>query len=203
MSLQIIGFPRSNFVRTCRMAAEEKGVAYEHVPALPHSDEVKAINPLGLIPVMRHGDLEIAESIAITRYIDTAFDGPPLVPTDPRAAALVNRWIGTVAVSVDQLLVRNYVVEYAFHKDEDGNVVRTKIDRAIKRFPRMFAMLDDAVADGHLAGPDFSLADCFLMPILAGVRNFPEGEAALAGAERLNAYFTRTSERESFAKTAG
>ena len=30
--------------------------------------------------------------------------------------------------------MRNYVVEYAFHKDDDGNVVRTKIDRALKRF---------------------------------------------------------------------
>ncbi|MBT6588433.1 MAG: glutathione S-transferase, partial [Rhodospirillaceae bacterium] len=42
MALEIIGFPRSNFVRTVRMVAEEKGVPYEHIAAMPHSDEVKA-----------------------------------------------------------------------------------------------------------------------------------------------------------------
>ncbi len=201
MTLQIIGFPRSNFVRTCRMAAIEKGVPHENVEALPHSDEVKAINPLGLIPVMRHGDLAIPESIAITRYIDTAFEGPALVPVDPLAAAPVNRWIGTVAVSVDQLLMRNYVVEYIFHKDDDGNVVRDKIDRAIRRFPRMFAMLDEAVAPGHLGGAEFSLADCFLMPILSATQLFPEGREAVAGAPRLAAYFDKVAARESFTQT--
>lgn len=201
MTLQIIGFPRSNFVRTCRMAAIEKGVPHENVEALPHSDEVRAINPLGLIPVMRHGDLAIPESIAITRYIDTAFEGPALVPVDPLAAAPVNRWIGTVAVSVDQLLMRNYVVEYIFHKDDDGNVVRDKIDRAIRRFPRMFAMLDEAVAPGHLGGAAFSLADCFLMPILAAVQLFPEGREAVAGAPRLAAYFDKVAGRDSFTQT--
>ncbi len=60
-----------------------KGRAYEHIPALPHSDEVKAINPLGLVPGMRHDGLDLVESHAITQYIDTAFDGPALVPTDP------------------------------------------------------------------------------------------------------------------------
>ena len=49
------------------MVAQEKGVAYDHIPAMPHSDEVKAINPLGLIPVMRHDELELPESQAIAR----------------------------------------------------------------------------------------------------------------------------------------
>ena len=35
MTLEIIGFPRSNFVRTVRMVAHEKGVAYELDPAMP------------------------------------------------------------------------------------------------------------------------------------------------------------------------
>ncbi|PPR17427.1 MAG: hypothetical protein CFH40_02633, partial [Alphaproteobacteria bacterium MarineAlpha10_Bin3] len=152
MDLEIIGIPRSNFVRTVRMAAHEKGVAYTLNPAMVHSKEVKAIHPLGLVPAMRHDGLELAESQAIARYIDTAFDGPPLVPLDPRAAAPVNQWVSMVAASVDQLLMRRYVVEYAFHKDDDGNVVRDVIDKSVKRFPGMFAMLDNAVAGGFLGG---------------------------------------------------
>ena len=202
MTLEIIGFPRSNFVRTVRMVAHEKGVAYELTPAMPHSDEVKAIHPMGLIPVLRHDGLELAESQAIARYIDTAFEGPALLPGAPRAAASVNQWISLTAGAVDQLLMRNYVVEYAFHKDEDGNVVRTKIDRALKRFPAMFAMLEAAVAPGFLGTEAFSMADCFLVPILAATRNFPEGEAQLEGSAGLKAYFERIAERASFVETA-
>lgn len=202
MTLQIIGIPRSNFVRAVRMCAEEKGVAYEHVSAMPHSDEVKAINPQGQIPVMRHDGLALCESQAIARYIDTAFDGPPLVPTDPKAAAPVNRWVAATATGVDQLIMRNYVVEYAFHKDENGNVVRTKIDRAIKRFPRMFGMLENAVAPGYLGSSEFSMADCFLVPILNAARNFPEGKEAFEASEPLTAYFDRVAARDSFKNTA-
>jgi glutathione S-transferase len=92
-------FIGSNFVRAVCMVAQEKGVPYENISAAPHSDEIKALNPLGQIPAMRHDGLDLVESTAIARYIDTAFDGPALIPTDPREAAPVNRWIGTVMVN--------------------------------------------------------------------------------------------------------
>ena len=186
MSLEIIGFPRSNFVRAVRMAAHEKGVDYALAEARRHSDEVKAIHPLGLIPVMRHGELVLGESQAIARYIDGGFDGPDLIPSAPAKAAAVNQWIAITAGSVDQLLMRRYVVEYAFHKDDDGNVVRTEIDKAIKRFPEMFQMLDNAVAGGYLGTTSFTLADCFLPPILASARNFPEAREHLDGTSALD-----------------
>ena len=202
MALEIIGFPRSNFVRTARMVAQEKGVPYEHIPAMPHSDEVKAINPLGLIPVARHDGQDMVETYAIAHYIDTAFDGPALVPTDPKGAAAVNRWIMAVNTSVDQMLMRRYVVEYAFHKDKDGNAVRDVIDQTVKRLPKMFTFLEAAVADGYLGGDSFTMADCFLMPILAAVQNFPEGKENMANCPNLQAYFAKLSERDSFKDTA-
>ena len=202
MALEIIGGAGSNFVRAVRMVAEEKGVPYEHIAAAPHSDEVKAINPFGQIPVMRHDGLELPESHAIAIYIDTAFDGPALVPAEPKAAAEVNRWVAAVNTGVDQMLMRKYVVEYAFHKDEDGNVVRDVIDQTVKRLPKMFAMLDAAVAAGYLGGDSFTMADCFLLPILASVRNFPEGKESLEPSSNLSAYFASLSERPSFANTA-
>ena len=201
MSLEIIGFPRSNFVRAVRMVAEEKGVAYDLAPETPHSDAVKAINPTGKIPAMRHDGLELAESLAIARYIDDAFPGPKLTPEDPKAAAEVNRWTAMAATEVDQLLMRNYVVEYAFHKDADGNVVRTKIDQAIKRFPRMFKALEAAVADGYFGTDSFSMADCFVAPILTAASNFPEGKEAIAASPALSAYLARVQDRDSFKAT--
>ena len=202
MALEIIGVAFSNYVRTVRMVAEEKGAPYELTAVRPHSDEAKAIHPLGQIPSMRHDGLELAESSAIARYIDDTFDGAPLIPRGPREAAPINQWISMVTSSVDQLLMRRYVVEYAFHKDDDGNVVRTEIDKALKRFPKMFALLDAAVAPGYLGGDAFSMADCFLAPILSAVRNFPEGEEYLAGATALSAYMEKIATRPSFIATA-
>lgn len=202
MTLEIIGFPRSNFVRAVRMVAEEKGVAYELAAETPHSDAVKAINPTGKIPAMRHDGLEISESLAIAAYIDDAFDGPKLAPEDPKGAAKVNQWTAFVATEVDQLLMRNYVVEYAFHKDTDGNVVRTKIDKAIKRFPKMFGMIEASLADGYLGGDSFTMADCFLAPILNAASNFPEGKAAIEASTAISAYMAKMNQRPSFQATA-
>jgi glutathione S-transferase len=202
MALEILGFPRSNFVRTVRMAVQEKGVAYELVPEFPHADAIKAIHPLGLIPAMRHDGFELCEAVAIIRYVDRVFEGPSLYPDDPKTAAKVDQWASIAAVSVDQLLLRNYVVEYLFHKDDDGKVVRTKIDIAVKRFPKMFAMIGSAVAPGYFGSNEFSVADCFLAPILAAAKMFPEGQEALANNADLSAYFARVSARDSFTSTA-
>jgi len=81
--LQIIGGSPSNFVWVTRILCTEKGVPYQHVQALPHTPEVDAIHPFGKIPVMRHGDVTLCESRAICRYIDSVFDGPSLMPSEP------------------------------------------------------------------------------------------------------------------------
>ena len=202
MPVQIIGFNRSNFVRTVCMVAHEKGIEYELVPETPHSPAVKAINPFGLIPVMRHNDLEIGESQAIARYFDRTGSGPRLIPAEPVAAARVDSWIATIATNVDKVLLRQYVVPYLFHKDNDGNVIRTDIDKAIKRFPRVFGTLNDAVSRGYVAGDTFSMADCFVLPMLAAAQRFPEGKAAMADHADLAAYFGRMASRDSFTSTA-
>jgi glutathione S-transferase len=63
--LQIIGAPQSNYVWVVRIACHEKGVPYTLVPVMPHTPEVDAIHPLGKIPVLRHGNVTLAESRAI------------------------------------------------------------------------------------------------------------------------------------------
>ncbi len=202
MGLEIIGFPVSNFVRSVRMVAEEKDVPYGLVPERPHSPAVKELNPSGKIPAMRHDGFELCESLAIARYIEETFDGPQMIPEDPKEAAQVNRWTAFAATEVDQLLMRNYVVEYAFHRDDEGNVIRTTIDQAIKRFPRMFRMLEAAVEPGFFGTASFSMADCFILPILNSTNLWDEGEEAIAGSPKLAAYFARMQERASFQSTA-
>ena len=58
----------------------EKGVTFEsHYLDLlafdQHKPDYLAINPLGTIPAMTHGDLVLTESTAIMEYVDEAFRG--------------------------------------------------------------------------------------------------------------------------------
>ena len=70
------------------MAAFEKGVAFEsrYVDLLSfdqHTPEYLQINPNGTIPSMVHDGVLVAESTAMMEYLDAAFPGPPLRPSDP------------------------------------------------------------------------------------------------------------------------
>jgi glutathione S-transferase/GST-like protein len=80
------------------LALAEKGVAYEsHYLDLlsfdQHKPDYLAINPLGTIPAMTHGDLVLTESTAIMEYVEEAFDGPALMPADPVAKWRIRWWM--------------------------------------------------------------------------------------------------------------
>ncbi|MDC1311888.1 glutathione S-transferase family protein [Burkholderiales bacterium] len=201
MALEIIGTPISNFVRAVRMVAEEKGVVYKNTPEMPHSDAMKSLHPLGQVPVMRHDGFHLFESMAIARYIDNVFDGPALVPASPEAAAKTVQWISFAQTSVDQLIVRQYCLEYLFNKDEHGNVIRDNIEKVLNKVSKMFLVLDEAVSSGYFGSDEFSMADCFLMPIIYYGQMFPEGKAALESAKNLKVYYEKLSQRPSFIST--
>ena len=70
------------------LAVLEKGVAYtsHFVDMLAfdqHKPEYLAVNPNGTIPAMAHDGVLIFESTAMIDYVDMAFKGPPLRPSDP------------------------------------------------------------------------------------------------------------------------
>ena len=84
----LYGYHYSVYVRVVRLALLEKGVAWQHVEIDPFAKEIPAdylaMNPFGRVPTLRHGDFTLYETTAITRYIDEAFDGLPLLPSNPK-----------------------------------------------------------------------------------------------------------------------
>jgi len=99
-TIQIYTAPPSQFTRATRLAAREKGDDYELVPTRP--GETAPNNPLGKIPMMKHGDFTLYESPAIARYIDRTFDGLPLWPRDVKGSALCDQWLSVVCDSMVQ-----------------------------------------------------------------------------------------------------
>jgi glutathione S-transferase len=195
--LEIIGLPLSNYVWTCRIAAAEKGVPYKLTPARPHSPEIDCIHPFGKMPAMHHGDVELFESKAICSYIDAAFPGPSLIPRQPAAMAKTEQWISCVNTTIDPLLVRQYILGYAFPRTPDGGPDRKRIDAALVNMPAQFAVLEKAVASGHLVGNSFTLADMNLVPIVYYLTKFPESAEMMAKSPALTRYLERHMKRES------
>jgi glutathione S-transferase len=196
--LQIIGVPQSNYVWVTRIACHEKGVPYTLLPVMPHTPEIDAIHPLGKIPALRHGDVVLAESRAICSYIDHAFDGLPLVPTDPVAAARAEQWISIVNTHFDVLVARPYVGAYFFPGTADGKPNRLVIENALPKLEAQFAMLDRAVAEtGHLVGGSFTLADMNLLPMLFYLHHLPESGLMVRRNASLEAYYDRHMARAS------
>ncbi|MEA2916817.1 MAG: glutathione S-transferase, partial [Bradyrhizobium sp.] len=166
-----------------------------------HTRDVDAIHPFGKVPVMRHGDVTLCESKAIASYIDCVFDGPKVIPEDPRLGAEVEQWVSLGNVEFDKLMIRQYVVGYAFPK-EPGKPDMAAIGEAAEKMKKQVDVLDRAVAKtGHLVGDRFTLADINILPMLFYVNRFEEGKALLGAAKNLSAYMERHFTRDSFKKT--
>jgi glutathione S-transferase len=199
---EIIGSARSTYTWAVRMVCEEKGIEYRLTETPLGAPELRAIHPLGKMPVLRHGNVELFESKAIATYLDRSFAGSQLLPSDPHAAALTEQWVSLVNTVVDRTLIRTYLYAYLIPKGPDGKPDRAAIEAVMPAVREQVAVLDRAVsATGHLAGDQFSFADINLLPILYRFRQAPEGAETLAAASNLAAYYERHAARPAFVRT--
>lgn len=199
---EIIGSARSTYTRVVRMVCEEKGIEYVLTERPLGAPELLAVHPLGKMPVLRHGDVELFESKAIATYLDRSFAGSSIFPSEPHPAALAEQWVSLVNTVMDRTLIRTYLIAYIAPKTSDGKPDRGAIEAVLPAVREQLGILDKAVAStGYLVGDQFTFADINLLPILHRVGQFPEGAEALAAAVHLAGYYDRHAARPSFAKT--
>jgi len=198
--LELIGAAPSVFVRATRLALEEKGVPYALTAAAPHSPPVLAISPFGRIPVMRHEDFELFGSMAIIEYADAVFPGARLLPPEPRAAARIRQWANAVSADVFPDF-GGYMLANAFPKGPDGKPDPQVVGALMPQVHRALGQLERAVGSGFLTGTAFSVADMYLMPMLAYLRIFPESSAIIAQSSVLTRYYEQHAARPSYRAT--
>jgi glutathione S-transferase len=198
----LYGFPRSTYVRTARMALEEKGVAYRMEPANLGSEEYQKLHPYRKMPAFQHGDVTLYETLAITSYIDGVFAGPPLEPRDPVDRAFMLQWISVIGAYAYDALIRRYAFHYIFPKGADNKPDQQAIEAALPDVRRQLKLLEEGYGSReYLVGDQVTLADLFLAPILVYVSSFPEGKEALAGFPGVQRGIAAMHRRESFQKT--
>jgi glutathione S-transferase len=207
MALVLYGFRYSVYVRIARIALAEKSLAYEHVEVDPFAPDVPAeyldLHPFKRVPALVNDDFVLYETEAITRYIDEAFPGPALQPTQPRHCARMAQIISIVDSYGYTSMVRQVAGERVFARfrgrEPDEARIRTGLERS-------FRVLDalEAIAPGSspIAGGDvWSLADFHLAPMMAYFTAAHEGEEALARYTRLSAWWRVIRDRKTIQET--
>ena len=202
-TITLLGDARSSYTRTARMALAEKAVAYTLQSCAPHTAEIEAVHPFGLIPGLRDGAITLYETAAIVQYLDECFDtGVTLRPGSISARARCTQWISMVNSHLYDTMVRRYLLQLFFPSGDDGKPDRAVIDKALAEMPAQLAALDKAYAgQDYLAGPGLSAADLFVAPILAHVLAMPEGGALMAQYPNVMRAHAIVRARPSFAAT--
>jgi glutathione S-transferase len=201
----IIGFPQSSFVWTARSAANQKGVEHDFQPLTPPESKEAAHlerHPWGKVPAFSHGDVSLYETIAICSYIDTAFEGPALQPSEPLPLARMHQAASIVSSYLYPSAVTRYILQYIFPSGPDGAPNREVIDGAIPDVRKTLEVLDKGVSGKWYCGDDLTLADLFVGPFVFSLPAFPEGPSLFEGLDNLGRLKGQLVETPSFMSAA-
>ena len=83
----LYGIDLSTFTRKVRLALAEKGIGYRLEAAPMGSAKVRALNPLGRIPVYEADGFAIPDSSVIIAYLERMHPERPLYPADAKLFA--------------------------------------------------------------------------------------------------------------------
>jgi glutathione S-transferase len=151
--------PRSRG-RIARWMLEEVGEPYE-VEILDYGTTMKsagylALNPMGKVPALTHGDAVVTEGAAICAYLADAFPEAGLAPMrGDIARAAYYRWLMFVAGPMEAAIT-NKAMGFIVPPDRQGMV-------GYGSFEAVMDTLEAAVGDGSwLTGANFTAADLYV-----------------------------------------
>ena len=200
--MKIYGFPLSPFVRKVIVAAHEKGLDYEMIPANPSqpTEEFLKVSPFSKIPALEDGDFCLADSTAIVTYLDARYPAPALLPAEPRARGRAV-WFEEVADTVlipagAPIVVNRFLRPQIFGTDGDEEAAKAG-EEAVKK---PLAYLETQVGNGWLDG-EFSVGDLAIACALKTL-SYTGWSLDPASCPRLAAWYERVRERPAWQAAA-
>ncbi len=156
--ITLCGFPVSNYYNKVKLALLEKSVPFTEasVPTKSTDEAVLSASPLAKIPFIRTPQGALCESQAILEYIEAAHPSPPLLPSEPFAAAKVRE----LCIFIDlhlELVARELYAQAFFGgtlSESSQARVRKQLEKNIPAFKRLARFAP------YVAGEAFTLADC-------------------------------------------
>jgi glutathione S-transferase len=204
----LIGFDHSVYQRTVRVMLAEKGVSFE-TEALDPFDPAQAarlrlLHPFGRVPVLKHGNFVIYETDAICRYLDAAFAGPILVPTDHRASARMEQILSIWDGYGYWPFVRQVFARRVFEPWEDEAANEAEIAAGLRDARSVLTVLNGIAAEGLVLRLDrITLACCKTAAMLDYFTRAPEGSALLERFPSLHAWWMAMRQRSSLVMLDG
>jgi glutathione S-transferase len=186
---------------------EEKAAAYElvDVPMMQGAHKQEPFlkrHPFGRVPAFEHDGLALYETGAITRYIDRAFSGAKLQPTDLRQLARMDQVISIIDAYAYGTLIGKIVWQRLVVPMTGGSPDEAVVKDALPLAHICVGEFERILGGAPWFGGDaVSLADLHLAPIFGYLTATPESALLLEPHPRLAAWWQRASARDSMAKT--
>ncbi len=168
--------PVSSNALKARFLLAVLGLPYErkHVPfAWPRPEEYTKLNPFGRIPTLIDGDLVLAESNAILRYLADREEREDLYPRPPRERARVDRALDSWSTIVRPKLFPAENVGLIQTGDWDAGGGRwedaedkTALEEAVDAGHAVLSDWEKLIADNGTVTGSFSIADVCAGPVL-------------------------------------
>lgn len=203
----LFGADYSVYVRIARLTLMEKGVAYDLVPVDIFAetgirDSHLARHPFGKIPTFKHGDFDLYETGAITRYVDEAFDGPALQPTDAQTRARMNQIISIADGYVYPQMVWGLFVECIEKPKREEAPDADRVEKARGVAHTSLAVLAGLLGEQRwMCGDTLTLADLYLAPMIDYALQVPEFREMFSEHRNLGDWWQRITALDSFRET--
>ncbi|MCB1547164.1 MAG: glutathione S-transferase family protein [Hyphomicrobiaceae bacterium] len=146
--------------RIARWMLEEIGEPYR-AEILDYGTTMKApaylaINPMGKVPALRHGDTIVTECAAICAYLADAFPSAALAPPpDDRARGAYYRWLFFAAGPLEAA-VTNKALGFEVPADRRGMAGFGSLDAVVETLDALLSQRE------YVTGDRFSAADVYL-----------------------------------------
>jgi glutathione S-transferase len=155
---------RSSFnVQKVLWLAGELGLTHQHIEAGGDfggldDPEFRALNPHGLVPVLRDGEVVVWESHAILRYLAARYGAEPFWSPDPARRATADGWMDWSQTALQPAFLTG--VFWGGYRTPEALRDEQAVAAALERTHRLMARLEAQLERrDYLLGEALSLAD--------------------------------------------
>lgn len=169
--MKLYGYYRSSASYRIRIILNFKGLDWEYRPVKLNRDEhqqpeFKAVNPMGMVPVLVSGADVLAQSPAIAEFLEERYPAPPLLPPDPLRRAQVREMQSLIGCEIHPLqnlrVLKHLRAACGQDDDEVAAWCRKWIEEGFAAYETLAAARS---ADGRFSqGDALTLADVWLLP---------------------------------------
>ena len=206
--VHIYGPSFSNFVRSVMLVCEEKQVAYTVGFEVDGNDVTfkgeQHLNwhPFGKIPVLLESksqeEIALPETASICRYLDA---DKQLQPNNNHDYARHDALCALISIDIDKVLVREYLLEFAFPKGENNSIRFDVVKEVQPKAAATFGIIEQLLTEKTaLSSQEFTIADALLAPMLHYISCLPAGFNLIGDYPKVEQYLADIMTRPSCQK---